>query len=219
MNEPVTNRNHGPVKALSTRKVMLPLIAVACAFVLLIGVNAEESRTFSPVGTGASDLALTLSDPTPADSVALESSFVPADGERREQVLEDLSALAQAWANSGHKVSVTPMDIDDSAVQFSGQLDGWLARFDLGVEHPFSNEDMGEVSKPPRVSGLVIRCRESNRSRAKALALAIAPVVRGSISIQFSERALPEQLDIFVESAPSFSDAGVAYFSAADVDV
>ena len=219
MDKSQSENHQGAATALPTRRVMLPLIFVAAAFVVLIGINAEESRRFSPVSTGKGSLALVLEDPTPAGSVVLEADFIPADSSRREKVLKDLSTLADRWKQSGHKVSVTPMDLDDTAVRFAQQLDNWLARYELGVEDPFLNEDMGEVSHPPDVSGLVIRARESNRSRAKALALAIAPLVRGDISIQFTARALSKQLDVFVESAPRFNEAGVAFFSAADVDV
>jgi hypothetical protein len=47
----------------------------------------------------------------------------------------------------------------------------------------------------------------------------MAPVVRGEISIMYSEQARANQLDVYIEGAPRFSNAGIAYFPAVDRDV
>ena len=110
------------------------------------------------------------------------------------------------------------MDVNAGTVEFAQQLDEWLQTYDLRASTAQYGGEMGEVSHPPAGSGFVIRCRKADRAIARDLALAMAPVVRGEVSILFSEQATPRQLDIFIEGAPRFSESGIAYFPAADLD-
>lgn len=208
----------GPLPSLQTRRVMVPLTGIAVLFVLLIGVNAPEPPTFIPLPAGSDGLSLALSDPTPASSDYLADQYIPAERQHRERVLARLEKLNRVWAQSSPQISVTPMDVNAGTVEFAQQLDEWLKTYNLRASTAQYGDGMGEVSHPPAGSGLVIRCRKADRAIARDLALAMAPVVRGEVSILFSEQATPRQLDIFIEGAPRFSESGIAYFPAADLD-
>jgi hypothetical protein len=209
---------HGPRPAIQTRRVMIPLGALATLFVLVIGFNSPEPPAFRPLSDGADGLLLALADSTPASSRSLEDRYVPADQHYRERVLARLEKLNRVWRQSAPQISVTPMDIDAGTVAFAQQLDGWFQQYELHVPTAEFSDGMGEVSHPPAGSGFVIRCRKADRAIARDLALAMAPVVRGEVSILFSEQASPRQLDIYIEGAPRFSETGVAYFPGADLD-
>ena len=43
--------------------------------------------------------------------------------------------------------------------------------------------------------------------------------MRGSMAIEFSQRAEPGQMAIYIDGVPSFNKAGVAYFPALKADV
>lgn len=211
-------REPGPLPALPTRRVMIPVTLFGVVFALLIGFNSPEAPTFIPLGAGSDGLALTLDDPTPASSKALQDNFVAAGDDSAEAVRERLERLALRWQERSPKVSVTPMDVDSGTVAFAQQLDSWLSRQDLAVSVPALNDELGEVSHPPSGKGFFIRCRSADRGVARDLALAMAPVLRGEVSIVFSEQGPRNQLDIFIEGAPRFNEAGVAYFPVVDRD-
>ena len=209
---------HRPGPALQTRRVMIPLVGFALVAVLLIGFNSPEPPAFRPLPAGTDGLSLALADPTPASSDYLADHYIPAEEQHRERVLARLEKLNRVWQQSPPQISVTPMDVNAGTVAFAQQLDSWFQSFDLHIPTAEYGDAMGEVSHPPAGSGFVIRCRKADRAIARDLALAMAPVVRGDVSILFSEQATPGQLDIFIEGAPRFSESGIAYFPGADLD-
>ena len=188
----------GPRPALPTRRVMAPLLLFGAVLVLLLGFNAPEPPAFKPIGMGGDGLTLALTDPTPAASLTLEDDFVPADEQSRQEVLRLLDAFSDTWSTSAPKISVTPMDIDAGTVAFAQQLDDWLSDHGLSAAGPVPNDGLGQFSHPPEGSGFVIRCRQS---------------------ILFSSRSKARHLDVFLEGAPRFNAAGVAYFPAVGGDV
>jgi hypothetical protein len=197
---------------------MIPVIGFATAFALFVGLSANEPPRFVPLGPGKQGLALQFSDPTPAHDVALDARFVPVAEPTRARVLDNLKAFAGDWQARKPRISVTATDLGMGAADFALQLEGWLKRFDLNTADPELPELLGEVSRSPDVRGLTILCREQDRAIARDLALAIAPVVRGEVTIMFSPARSENQLDIFIEGAPRFAEAGIAYFPAVDVD-
>ncbi len=213
-----SKRPHGPLPSLPTRRVMARLIVAGALFAsTIIYVSSGEPR-LTTTGFMRDQISLNLRDATPASARVLTHAFIPAAAREEKKVLRKLASLGKDWQARGLTVSVTPMEFDDGAVKFAQQMDGWLESEGLSAAEAFLNEDMGEVSHPPMAHGLVIRCHENHRADARDLLLALSPMMRGSVSIEFTQRAEPGQMDIYIEGAPSFNPAGVAYFPALDAD-
>lgn len=209
----------GPLPSLPTRRVMSRVMLAGALFAgTIIYVSSDEPQ-LTTTGFMRDQISLNLRDATPASARLLTHAFVPAASSEEKKVRKKLASLGEDWQARGLTVSVTPMEFDDAAVKFANQVDGWLASEGIAAEQAFLNEDMGEVSHPPAAHGLVIRCHENQRAEARKLLLALSPLMRGSVSIEFSQRAAPGQMDLYIEGAPRFNDAGVAYFPAVDVDV
>ncbi len=206
----------GPQPVPPIRRVMVPVILFAVAWALLLGFNATERPSFTPLTGGGAGVALSLNDPDGAYSTALADGFVPASADPRARVLKGLGELRVSWQEDLPRITVNPLNEGIGTLNFARQLEQWFTQFSLGgttraaEPAPASLAGLGD--------GFVIRCRTADRALAQELALSLAPVLRGDVTIVYSELSSPGQLDIFIEAAPQFSDIGVAYFGEADID-
>ncbi len=210
---------HSPLPSLPTRRVMSRVILAGALFAGTIVYVSSNEPQLTTTGFMRDQISLDLRDATPSSTRVLTHAFVPAAAREEKKVRKKLALLGDDWQARGLTVSVTPMEFAEAAVKFAQQVDSWLASEGLAARQAFLNQDMGEVSHPPLAHGFVIRCHENHRADARQLLLALSPLMRGSVSIEFTQRAEPGQMDIYIEGAPRFSDAGVAYFPAVDAGV
>jgi hypothetical protein len=185
---------------------MLPLWAAAALFVLIIGLNAPERPRFEPLTGTQNGLVLNLRDSAAAP--ALNPAFVPASDALRAQVQSSLARLEKRWEAAGIRVSVAPDADSASAQEFAGQLQEWLASHQLAASQQASDEAFASRAG----ADVIIRCQPSDGVRARELALAMAPLVRGEVSILFSTAADAGQFDLQIRGVPQFSYNGVAHF-------
>ncbi len=200
----------GPAIAPKTRRVMLPVWAFAVGFAAIIGFNAPETPQFEPLVGKRSGMTLNLRDNTQAKVAPLNVAFVPASDALRNRVLASLSRLQSDWEESGFRVSVAPTPAaaeDASAVEFAQQLQQWFTQNKLVASAGYDASALDSAE-----AGVVIQCRESDGNKARELALAMAPLVRGEVHIVYSARATQGQFDVSIQGSPLFNATGVAYF-------
>ncbi|MEM0952659.1 MAG: hypothetical protein AAGI24_00835 [Pseudomonadota bacterium] len=220
------HRSVGVKPVPSTRPVMLPLWIMGALFALAIGLNAPEKPRFEPLTGKQNGLVLNLRD---SAAQPLNPAFVPASDALRARVQASLSRLQQSWEKAGITVTVAPDAQTASASEFAGQLRDWLGQYELvadagdagmdgnvGVDVAGSDATSMQSLEPAVArASMIIRCQQADGSRARQLALAVAPMLRGDISIVYSARAVPGQFDLQIQSEPKFNNAGVAHFPTA----
>ena len=198
-----------PVPA--TRPVMLPLWAFAALFAIVIGLNAPERPRFEPLTGKQNGLVLNLRDSV---TPPLNPAFVPASDELRGRVLASLAKLGQSWAASGITVSIAPDASSVGAREFAAQLETWLGQYQLvaDLQEDRSVDYVQHSTTAVAGASMIIRCQQADGDRARLLALAVAPLLRGDVSIVYSANAASGRFDLQIQAIPQFNDAGVAHF-------
>ncbi len=133
---------------------------------------------------------------------------MPAARQSEQRVLKNLATLESQWQERGIKVSVAAAGSVPTATRFAEQVDRWLRTESLAAEAG----DNSTSAIPASTRGLVIRCHEFQRAAARELLLALSPLVRGSMAIEYSQQVAPGTIAIRIEGTPEFDAKGIAYF-------
>lgn len=198
---------------ISTRRVMSRVILAGALFAGTIIYASSDTPQLATTGYSGNQIFLDLRDATPSRAIPWQKGFVPASERRQQQVLSNLASLGEQWQERGISVSVANSGDSEVAQQFAAQLDGWLREQQLNSTTTVSAAGAEQAADG---QGFVIRCHEYQRPEAKALLLALSPLMRGNVAIEFSARAEVGKMAIHIDSAPSFDPTGIAYFPAVD---
>lgn len=200
--------------ALPTRYVMTRVILAGALFAGAIIRASFDTPQLATTGYAGDQVYLDLRDSRRSRAVAWQREFVPAAAKPEERVLKKLASLETQWQERGIKVAVAAVEADPAAQKFAEQLDGWFRTQKLAPESAASPQ----LARDGASRGFTIRCHEYQRAEARELLLALSPLMRGSMAIEFSQRAEPGEISIYIDGVPSFNEAGVAYFPATRAD-
>ncbi|MDJ0878461.1 MAG: hypothetical protein QNI86_07595 [Halieaceae bacterium] len=200
--------------ALPTRSVMIRVILAGMLFAGAIIRASFDTPQLATTGFSGDQVYLDLRDARPSRAIAWQREFVPAAANPEKRVLKKLASLEAQWQERGIKVAVAAVEQDPAAEAFAEQLDGWFRARKMTPD-TLPEPQPGRAQSP---QGFTIRCHEYQRAEARELLLALSPLMRGSMAIEFSQRAEPGQMAIYIDGVPSFNKAGVAFFPSLKVE-
>ena len=132
----------------------------------------------------------------------------------RRHVVQNLSGFRADHKVVGPTITVTAIEASGASRDLAKRIGGLLAQHNLGryAEEPETTE-MSESGGGR--DGVVLFVRRTDRSLAQGLITALAPMLSGTVTIQFNDERRAGQLLLAIVATPGFTDEGVAVFPSA----
>lgn len=129
----------------------------------------------------------------------------------RRHVVQNLSGFRADHKVVGPTITVTAIEASGASRDLAKRIGGLLAQHNLRryAEEPETTEmsENGGVR-----DGVVLFVRRTDRSLAQGLITALAPMLSGTVTIQFNDERRAGQLLLAIVATPGFTDEGVAVF-------
>lgn len=160
--------------------------------------NLEQTDKYEDWAVGRSGGYTDLNEP------------VPLSAQRREMILQNLSALRAKYKLVGPRVMATSAT-DNEPGRFLAQTVGdLLAHYNLGQ---FKTNPSTTAPAPQEGGPVTLLARNKDSVIARALVEAIAPALVGTVRIVYTEELSTGSLLLVVNDEPAFTAQGVAVFS------